>query len=642
LTGFGAATLWALATLGAASRGPSADSVVGPGPAVPFVAQGALLCGGAAAAMVERFWGARGVYAEDYAHLVRRQEGGIRTTDLALTLRQRGYRVDLVQNDPESVLRALEDGIPAILLLDAGASTLHYVVLTAVDRTSIHYHDPKIGPDRTAARTELLARWSESGYWALLAQRGASAFSASADQVAVASVAPAEPARPSHASRTPHPDIVAAVERMRSGEYTQALALAERVLVDSGPDTLLARRILATARFRSGDTDGALEEWNSLSEPAIDLVDIRGARGIRHEVLAEHSGLRPTQLLTRSSLALARTRLADMPAVETSRLQYQPLADGTVVVRGFVTETPTWPTQVVLAVQATRALLHERAELAVGPLLGMGERWRLDTGWSAAQRRVSSSLSAPLSWPDVVATVGIDWIRERYALDLPGGIASVDRMRTGLSLGRWVAPNLRLDGGLWLERWNRDHRMVSARVSILFSPEHDEDLRVEADLEGWTGALADVGRASVRAAAVRPHGAHRASRLLIGGIVTSRSAPRTLWPGAGTGEIRAPLLRGHPLVTGDAIGGAAFAPELLHGTLEQRLFGRAGPLQLGGLVFLDSALTSGDAPATPARAFLDVGLGVFAASGTREAMVSLAMGAGGPVLSARVGSWPVG
>jgi len=323
-------------------------------------------------------------------------------------------------------------------------------------------------------------------------------------------------------------------------------------------------------------------------------------------------------------------------------MQYQPLPDGTVVVRGFVMETPTWPTPVVLAIQATRALLDERTELELGPFLGMGERWRLDGGWSPAQRRVSSSLSAPLSWPDAVATVGIEWIRERYGGGVPDATASADRTRTGISLGQWIAPYLRLDGGFWLERWNRSHRMVSARVSVLFSPGRNEDVRVEADLEGWTGALEDVGRVSVLAAVVRSHGAHTASRLMVGGTVTSRSAPRTLWPGAGTGQIRAPLLRGHPLVTEDMIGGAAFAPKLLHATLEQRLFSRMGPLRLGGSIFVDSALISGAGPLEPPRAFVDAGLGAFAASGTREAMVSLAMGARGPVLSARVGSWPVG
>jgi hypothetical protein len=242
--------------------------------------------------MVERFWGARGVYAEDYAHLVREKEGGIRNTDLALALRQRGYRVRVTRNDPGFVLQRLEEGVPAILLLDNRSSTLHYVVLTAADRSNIYYHDPKLGPDRSAPRAELLARWSGSGYWALLARPvPASAHSAGTDEVEAADRPRGQPAGPSNASRAPHTDILAALERMRSGDYAGARALATRVLHAGEPDTLLARRILATAHFRSGEPDDALDEWNRLSEPAIDLLDIRGARGTRHEVLAEQTGL---------------------------------------------------------------------------------------------------------------------------------------------------------------------------------------------------------------------------------------------------------------------------------------------------------------------------------------------------------------
>lgn len=39
---------------------------------VPYVAQSEALCGGAAAAMVLRYWGAAGVYAEDFAPLATR------------------------------------------------------------------------------------------------------------------------------------------------------------------------------------------------------------------------------------------------------------------------------------------------------------------------------------------------------------------------------------------------------------------------------------------------------------------------------------------------------------------------------------------------------------------------------------------
>jgi hypothetical protein len=295
--------------------------------------------------------------------------------------------------------------------------------------------------------------------------------------------------------------------------------------------------------------------------------------------------------------------------------------------------------------KATEALLDDRADWEVGPLLGLGERWRLQGNWSAAQRRAGSSLSAPLSWPDAIATVDIEWVRERYDLgpldsSANGGDGFAERLRGGIALRRWVAPDVRLDGGLWLERWDGSRRMMSARISALSWLGYGEEARVEADLEAWTGRGNVVGRASAGAALVRYHGAHRASRAVVGGIVTGRSAPRTLWPGAGTGEIRAPLLRGHPLAAGSSIGGAAFAPRLLHGTLEHRVFSRFGPLRLGGAVFVDAARVSGAPGQESARTFVDVGLGAFVASGAREAMISLAAGPTGPVMSARVGAWP--
>src|SRR5487761_2664384 len=59
---------------------------------VPYVAQSELLCGGAALAMIERWWGRRGVYAEAFAYLVRPAAGGILTTELVLAARARGWQ----------------------------------------------------------------------------------------------------------------------------------------------------------------------------------------------------------------------------------------------------------------------------------------------------------------------------------------------------------------------------------------------------------------------------------------------------------------------------------------------------------------------------------------------------------------------
>ena len=56
---------------------------------VPFIAQSELLCGGAAAAMVMRYWGEREVDAESFSDLVDRHAGGIRTSTLAADMRAR-------------------------------------------------------------------------------------------------------------------------------------------------------------------------------------------------------------------------------------------------------------------------------------------------------------------------------------------------------------------------------------------------------------------------------------------------------------------------------------------------------------------------------------------------------------------------
>src|SRR5688572_24265683 len=86
---------------------------------VPFVPQGELLCGGAAAAMVMRYHGERGASAESFAPLVRREEGGIRTDELTAELAARGWDVEVRVNDLAGLEAALGAGIPPIVLLES-------------------------------------------------------------------------------------------------------------------------------------------------------------------------------------------------------------------------------------------------------------------------------------------------------------------------------------------------------------------------------------------------------------------------------------------------------------------------------------------------------------------------------------------
>src|SRR5262245_28542472 len=61
---------------------------------VPYLTQTPLLCGGAAAAMVLRFWGDRHADVDQFAALVDRRAGGIADTALESALSGKGWRTE--------------------------------------------------------------------------------------------------------------------------------------------------------------------------------------------------------------------------------------------------------------------------------------------------------------------------------------------------------------------------------------------------------------------------------------------------------------------------------------------------------------------------------------------------------------------
>jgi ABC-type bacteriocin/lantibiotic exporter with double-glycine peptidase domain len=127
---------------------------------VPFLAQSELLCGGAALAMVERWWGRRGVYAEDFAALVRPEEGGIRTTDLAAAAKRRGWETTAFDGTPELVRQSLAGGVPVVALIEVAPHRYHYVVLLGWSAGRVVFHDPARAPSTSVDEASFLARWT--------------------------------------------------------------------------------------------------------------------------------------------------------------------------------------------------------------------------------------------------------------------------------------------------------------------------------------------------------------------------------------------------------------------------------------------------------------------------------------------------
>ena len=83
-------------------------------------------------------------------------------------------------------------------------------------------------------------------------------------------------------------------------------------------------RMLATSRFLLDDLDGALDAWNRIGEPVVDLVNVSGLESLRYEVAANLMELEPRDSLTSSTLALARRRLSELPAAALSSVTYAP------------------------------------------------------------------------------------------------------------------------------------------------------------------------------------------------------------------------------------------------------------------------------------------------------------------------------
>ena len=127
---------------------------------VPYVSQGELLCGGAAAAMLMRAAGARRVYAEDFKALVDATAGGIRTEDLAHALESRGYVVQVFAGTPAIAQQFLAARRPVLSLIQDRPGRYHYVVLVGWYSGFVTFHDPARAPFLNRAEGEFDRAWA--------------------------------------------------------------------------------------------------------------------------------------------------------------------------------------------------------------------------------------------------------------------------------------------------------------------------------------------------------------------------------------------------------------------------------------------------------------------------------------------------
>ena len=603
---------------------------------VPYLPQSEALCGGAAIAMVMRYWGATGIYAETFAELVDAEAAGIRGRDLIAALEKRGFETVSFEGDAARIRSALDARRPPIALIEDRPGRFHYVVIVGWRDDRVIVHDPARAPFRVIAPDAFTRAWSASRYWTLLAQPRRDAPAVAEPPATRAEIAPAD-ARPRRVCaglvdegiRLAGSGDLPAAERVLQlaaadcdrdagpwrelagvhalrGDWPEAARDARRAL-ERDPDDQHSARILATSLFLAGDDAAALDAWNRIGAPVVDIVDISGLGRTRFSVAAEALDLRPQTILTRAALARARRRLDAMPSVLGSRVAYEPGEDDRARVSASILERPLAPTGLIpIAASVLRAVTDREIGLALASPTGGGELWAASWRWWERRPRVSFGIAAPSPFGGVWS---IEAFGERQAYGLPGSEIQERRRGATFMASDWVTGALKLEAGTSLERWD-----AGSTASL-----HGGLERVFHEGLGTAVFSGTVMVGAHRAALAAASGEWRSALAREGPVWHARAglalagagAPLALMPGAGTGHGRHALLRAHPLLDDGVVRGV-FGRRLADAGLEWRYW--MAPVfrtvRLAPAVFLDAARAFRTPQYGDARFHSDLGAGL--------------------------------
>ena len=165
-----------MASPGAAPASPSAprdeSALALP---VPVIAQTREHCGPAALQMVMRYYHADSMAEAQAEAAYNPVLRGALITELAAAARRAGFEATVEKPGVDSLAALLGEGVPPILLIDAGIGPLqkgHYVVLVGWDSSKerVTIHDGGSKP-RTTGSEGLMKRWASAGGQALVVRR---------------------------------------------------------------------------------------------------------------------------------------------------------------------------------------------------------------------------------------------------------------------------------------------------------------------------------------------------------------------------------------------------------------------------------------------------------------------------------------
>jgi hypothetical protein len=596
---------------------------------VPFISQSESLCGGAAAAMVLRYWGERAINADAFASLVDRSAAGIRTNVLLDDLRGRGWNAIQIEGTSDALDRELGRGRPPLLLIEDRPGAYHYVVVVGVTGRAMVFHDPARVPFRVMSRDEFDRRWASARRWMAIVLPGAAReretsppavvppASSECEGLVSRGVQQARANEVDAASQTLTSALACggaaplrelAGVRLLQKRWPEVTDLASAALAEDPKDDQ-AWRLLATSRFVQDDRLGALQAWNNVREPRVDRIAILGLEKTRQPVVETLVGVRSNAVLTTGLYTSARRRLRELPSASSAELEYVPVGSGLAELRGTVSERRLLPLdRMGLATIGFNALFRREIDVSIGPLTGGGDR--LTIGWRfwPNRERVSVAFTAPAPWGGIW---GVDAFNERQPFKQDA--FPVARRRGGhLSTAIWATHWARVGVRGGVEHWNGlgDFGLFGGAVRLA-TPDDRIDGRIELTRWTGTGDLSSFGTAEI-GGTIRST-TERRGRVWIaraGAAGASDATPPDIWFAGDTGRARGVPLRAHPVVDGGRLDPEQIGRRIHYASGEvQQWWSYKTRAQIGGAFFVDSVRASRRLNPDP-KVDVDVGIGL--------------------------------
>jgi hypothetical protein len=376
-------------------------------------------------------------------------------------------------------------------------------------------------------------------------------------------------------------------------------------------------------------------------------VQIEGLVRTRYALVAEALDLRSNTLLTEENFRRAERRLKHLPDRASARISFHPHIDGFARVDVAVAEGRSRPRgRIEWAAAGVQVAVDRELEIAVPGWTGQGDVWTGSWRWWEHRPRVAFSLAMPHvgTLPGVWRVEG-SWEAQTYGLG--GGRAGEptvreERAHGGVAVTDWLNGNLRYELSAGLDSWNGARRAVSVGA-VLDRRWARDRLSIAADATLWAPLTTDPGfrsaglrvtfQSSTADTRRRPNAetGHPVTLVVTSGVdAVTAAAPLALWPGAGDGHARRPLLRAHPLLVDGVISGAMFGERLAYANAEaQHWFEKPLLVRIGVAGFTDVAhVWRPLSPATGDPWQVDVGLGLRLSVPGRQGALRVDVGRG--------------